>query len=101
MRRLLFRTIHDLALALNRERVRRECGVLDSQTVKAPVAPRGGGAAWPRAGHRLDAAKRLEGRKRWPWLKYPFTDGAHDRGKLMSTAAHHGFVVEALRKLTG
>ena len=47
VRRLLFRTIHDIALMLDRERCGREAspsaGVLDSQTVKAPAAPQVGG----------------------------------------------------------
>ena len=59
VRRLLFRTIHDLALMLDRERAGRaaspSAGVLDSQTVNAPAAPGGGG---------YDAAKKLKGRKR-------------------------------------
>ncbi|WP_245906759.1 IS5 family transposase, partial [Teichococcus aestuarii] len=103
-------------------------GVLDSQTVKSPHAPGGGG---------YDAAKRLKGckrhiavdtdgrllmvnltaadvqdaagaeqivkaiRKRWPWLKHLFADGAYDRGKLMSVAAYRDFVIEVVRKLTG
>ena len=58
-RGLLFRTIHDIALMLDREQAGREAspsaGVLDSQTVKAPAASGGGG---------YDAAKRLKGRKR-------------------------------------
>src|SRR5918998_3960442 len=131
-RRLLFRTIHDLALLLDREQAGRgaspSAGVLDSQTVKAPAAPGGGG---------YDAAKRLKGRKRhvvvdtdgrlllvnltpadvqdaagaertivavrkrWPWLKHLFADGAYDRGKLMSKAAFRDFVVEVVRKLAG
>jgi transposase len=100
--------------------------VLDSQTVKAPHAPDGGG---------YDAAKRIRGRKRhvavdtdgrllmvnlttadirdaagaeriivavrkrWPWLKHLFADGAYDRGKLMSGAAYRDFVIEIVRKL--
>jgi hypothetical protein len=40
-------------------------------------------------------------RKRWPWLKHLFADGAYDRGKLMSTAAYHDFVIEGVRKLAG
>jgi putative transposase len=131
-RRRLFRTIHDVALMLDRERAGREAsptaGVLDSQTVKAPVAPGGGG---------YDAAKRVKGRKRhvvvdtdgrllmvnltpadvqdaqgaeriiaavrrrWPWLKHLFADGAYDRGRLMSQAAYRDFVIEVVRKLTG
>lgn len=129
-RRLLFQTVHDIALMLDRERAGREAsptaGVLDSQTVKAPNAAGGGG---------YDAAKRVKGRKRhvavdadgrllmvnltaadvqdaqgaeavvnavrkrWPWLKHLFADGAYDRGKLMSAAAYRGFVVEVVRKL--
>ena len=60
VRRLLFQTIHDIALMLDREQAGREAGpsagVLDSQTVKAPRAPGGGGH---------DAAKRTRGRKRY------------------------------------
>src|ERR1700710_1870293 len=59
VRRMLFQTIHDVSLMLDRERVGREAspsgGVIDSQTVKAPHAPNGGG---------YDAAKRTKGRKR-------------------------------------
>jgi transposase len=59
VRRLLFRTIHDIALMLDRERTGRaaspSAGVLDSQTVKAPSAPGGGDC---------DAAKRIKGRER-------------------------------------
>lgn len=130
VRRLLFRTLHDVALMLDRERAGRAAsptaGVLDSQTVKAPAAPGGGG---------YDAAKRVKGRKRhiavdtegrllmvnltpadvqdaagaeriiaairkrWPWLRHLFADGAYDRGKMMSKAAFRGFVVEIVRKL--
>src|SRR3954449_6136688 len=111
VRRLLFRTLHDVALMLDRERAGREAspsaGVIDSQSVKAPAAPGGGG---------YDAAKRVQGRKRhvavdtdgrllmvnltpadvqdaegaeaiikaihqrWPWLKHLFADGAYNRG---------------------
>ncbi len=132
VRRLLFRTVHDVALMLDRERAGREAspsaGVLDSQTVKAPQAPGGGG---------YDAAKRTKGRKRhvavdtdgrllmvnlttadvqdaagaeriitairkrWPWLKHLFADGAYDRGRLMSKAAYRDFVIEVVRKLAG
>jgi putative transposase len=38
-------------------------------------------------------------RKRWPWLKHLFADGAYNRGKLMSTAAYHEFVIEVVHKL--
>ena len=132
VRRLLFRTLHDVALMLDCERAGREAspsaGVIDSQSVKAPHAPGGGG---------YDAAKRVKGRKRhvavdtdgrllmvnltnadvqdgpgaeaivaavrkrWPWLKHLFADGAYDRGRLMSAAAYRDFVVAIVRKLEG
>ena len=48
VRRLLFRTIHDVVLMIDREQAGREAspagGVLDSQTVKAPFAERRGAA---------------------------------------------------------
>ena len=40
-------------------------------------------------------------RKRWPWLRHLFADGAYDRGQLMSVAAYRDFVVEVVRKLHG
>ncbi len=129
VRRLLFQTVHDLALMVDRCRAGREAGssaaVLDSQTVKAPHAPGGGG---------FDAGKKTKGRKRhiavdtdgrllmvnlttadvqdapgaeeivriilrrWPWLKYLFADGAYDRGRLASLAAYKGFTLEVVRK---
>ena len=129
-RRLLFRTIHDVMLMLDREQAGREAspsaGVLDSQTVTAPHAPGGRG---------YDAAKRIKGRKRhvavdtdgrllivnltaadvqdaagaeeifravrkrWPWLKHLFADGAYDRGRLASLAAYKDFTLEVVRKL--
>lgn len=56
VRRLLFRTIHDVALMLDREREAHEqspaAAVVDSQSVKAPSAPSGGG---------FDAGKRIKG----------------------------------------
>ena len=130
VRRLLFKTIHDVALMLDREQQGREAspsaGVVDSQTVKAPHAPEGGG---------YDAAKKLKGRKRhvavdtdgrllmvnltaadvqdaagaeaiikdvrrrWPWLKHLFADGAYDRGRLANLAAYKDFTLEVVRKL--
>ena len=39
-------------------------------------------------------------RKRWPWLKHLFADGAYDRGKLVSAAAYRDFVIEVVRKLS-
>ncbi len=59
VRRLLFQTIHDVALMLDREQAGREAspsaGVLDSQTVKAPHAP-GGAATTPQSGPRAASA---------------------------------------------
>ena len=99
--------------------------MLDSQTVKAPAAP--GGRL--RRRQKLKGRKRhivvdtdgrllminlttadmqdaagaerivLGIRKRWPWLKHLFADGAYDRGKLMGSAAYHAFVIEVVRKL--
>ena len=132
IRRLLFQTVHDLALMVDRCRAGREPGpsaaMLDSQTVKAPHAPGGGG---------YDAAKKTKGRKRhiavdtdgrllmvnlttadvqdaagaedivkailqrWPWLKHLFADGAYDRGRLASLVAYKGFTLEVVRKLVG
>jgi transposase len=58
VRLLLFRTIHDVVLMIDRERVGREAsptaGVIDSQTVKAPMAEKRG----------YDANKKIVGRKR-------------------------------------
>jgi transposase len=132
VRRLLFRTIHDIALMVDRERVGRvpspSAGVLDSQTVKASAAPGGGGfdAAKKSKGRKRHVAVDTDGRllmvnlttaevqdaagaerivtairKRWPWLKHLFADGAYDRGRLMSKAAYRDFVVEVVRKRAG
>jgi transposase len=103
-------------------------GVLDSQTVKSPHAPSGGSfdAAKRLKGRKRHIAVDTDGRllmvnltaadvqdasgaeqivkairKRWPWLKHLFADGAYDRGKLMSAAAYHDFVIEVVRKLAG
>ena len=129
VRRLLFRTIHDVALMLDREREGREqspsAAIVDSQSVKAPAAPEGGG---------YDAGKKVKGRKRhiavdtdgrllmvnlttadisdsagaqaivaairqrWPWLKHLFGDGAYDRTKLLEACAWRDFVLEIVRR---
>jgi len=36
-------------------------------------------------------------RKRWPWVKHLFADGAYDRRKLMDKAAFKDFVIEIVR----
>ncbi|NJM36088.1 MAG: IS5 family transposase [Rhodomicrobium sp.] len=59
VRLLLFRTIHDLAVMIDRENAGREAspsgGILDSQTVKAPA---------PGAQRSFDGGKKIVGRKR-------------------------------------
>jgi transposase len=58
VRRLLFQTIHDVTLMLDREREGREqsptAAVVDSQSIKAPAAQKRG----------FDAGKKVVGRKR-------------------------------------
>src|SRR5215207_9920994 len=65
VRRLLFRTVHDVALMLDREQVGREpsssAAVLDSQTVKAPQGPDGVAMTPPRGSR---AASGM-----WPWIR--------------------------------
>jgi transposase len=60
VRLFLFRTIHDLALMVDRERAGREAspsgGILDSPSVKAPALAPSGPATAPR---RLSAASAL------------------------------------------
>jgi putative transposase len=129
VRMLLFRTIHDVALMIDRERSGRTTGptaaVIDSQSVKAPTSKKRG----------YDAAKKIVGRKRhiavdtdgrllmvnlttadiadsagaqiilhaiksrWPWLKHLFADGAYDRRQLMDKAAFEDFVIEIVRRI--
>jgi len=129
VRQLLFRTIHDVALMLDRERAGREAspsaGILDSQSVKAPAArQRGYDAGKKILGRKRHVAVDSDGRllmvnlttadisdsagaqmildairQRWPWLKHFFADGAYDRGQLMDKAAFLGFVIEVVRRL--
>ena len=37
-------------------------------------------------------------RKRWPWVKHMFADGAYDRLKLMDKAAFLDFIIEIVRR---
>jgi transposase len=129
VRLLLFRTIHDIALMIDRERQGREAsptgGVLDSQSVKAPSATtRGYDAGKKITGRKRHIAVDTDGRllmvnlttadisdsagaqmildairKRWPWLKHLFADGAYDRGRLMDKAQFLGFVIEVIRRI--
>ena len=136
VRLLLFRTIHDVVLMIDRERVGREvsptAGIIDSQTVKAPMAEKRGPHGEPLSNH--DAGKKIVGRKRhiavdadgrllavnlttadisdsagaqpildairkrWPWMKHFFADGAYDRRTLLDKAAFLDFVVEVVRR---
>src|SRR3546814_16630533 len=38
-------------------------------------------------------------RKRWPWVKHLFADGAYDRTQLMDKAAFRDFVIEVVRRI--
>ena len=40
-------------------------------------------------------------RKRWPWVKHLFADGAYDRLKLMDKAAYLELVIEIVRRRDG
>jgi len=128
VRRLLFRTIHDVTLMLDREREGREqspsAAVMDSQSIKAPAAQKRGFDAGKRiVGRKRHIAVDTNGRllmvnlttadisdsagaqvivaairKRWPWLKHLFADGAYDRTRLMDAAAYRDFVLEIIRR---
>ena len=99
-------------------------GVIDSQSVKAPGAKtRGYDAGKKIVGRKRHIAVDTDGRllmvnlttadisdsagaqmildsvrKRWPWLKHLFADGAYDRTKLMEKAAFLDFTVEIIRR---
>ena len=136
VRRFLFQTIHDVALMLDRERVGREAsptgGVVDSQSVKAPEAKtRGYDAGKKIAGRKRHIAVDTDGqllminltpadisdsagaqmildgvRKRRPWLKHLFADGAYDRTQLMDydrtqlmdKAAFRDFTIQIVKR---
>ena len=130
VRLMLFRTIHDVALMMDRERSGREAspegGVLDSQTVKACAqgAERGFDGGKKTVGRKRHVAVDTDGRllmvnltpadisdsagarvvldairKRWPWIKHLFADGAYDRTQLMDKAAFLDFVIEIVRRI--
>lgn len=129
VRLLLFRTIHDLAVMIDRARVGREAspsaGVVDSQSVKAPMAAKRGYDAGKKVvGRKRHIAVDTDGRllmlnlttadisdsagaqpildairKRWPWVKHLFADGAYDRRQLLDKAAYLDFVIEVVRRL--
>lgn len=131
VRLLLFRTIHDVAVMIDRERAGREAspsaGVIDSQSIKAPAAKnRGYDAGKKVTGRKRHIAVDSDGRllmvnlttadisdsagaqvildairKRWPWLKHFFADGAYDRRQLLDKAAFLDFTVEVVRRIEG
>jgi transposase len=128
VRRMLFQTIHDVSVMLDRERVGREAsptaGVVDSQTIKAPHGKaRGYDAAKKTVGRKRHVAVDTDGRllmvnlttadvsdsagaqlildgvrRQWPWLKHLFADGAYDRTKLLDKAAFRDFILEIVRR---
>ncbi len=113
---------------VDRERAGREAspsaGVIDSQSVKAPhAATRGYDAGKKIVGRKRHIAVDTDGRllmvnlttadisdsagaqtildgirKRWPWVKHLFADGAYDRLKLMDKAAYLDFVIEIIKR---
>ena len=40
-------------------------------------------------------------RRRWPWVKHLFADGAYDRLRLMNKAAYLDFVLQIIRRRDG
>ena len=115
-------------LKLDRERERREqsptAAVVDSQSIKAPAAEsRGIDAGKKVVGRKrhiaVDTDDRLlmvnlttadifdsvgaqaivaAVRRRWPWLKHLFADGAYDRTRLMDAVAYQDFLLKIIRR---
>jgi len=129
VRLLLFHTIHDVVLMIDRERAgaaaQPSTAILDSQSIKAPAAggSRGFDGAKKIVGRKRHIAVDSNGRllmvhlttadiadstgaqavvdalrKRWPWLKHLFADGADDRRQLLDKATFLDFVVEIVRR---
>ena len=128
VRLFLFRTIHDVMLMIDRERAGRtqpSASILDSQTVKVPAdgGTRGYDGAKKTVGRKRHIAVDTDGRllmvnlttanisdsagahvildglrKRWPWIKHLFADGAYDRRQMLDKAALLDFVVEIVRR---
>lgn len=100
-------------------------GIVDSQSVKAPApgAERGYDAGKKLVGRKRHIAVDTDGRllmvnltpaavsdsagaqaildglrKRWPWVKHLFADGAYDRLSLMDKAAFLDFTIEVIRR---
>jgi transposase len=79
-----------VAIVRLRDIVRAYQGILEACIAHGPIGPVGHSRAVPAI---LDAI-----RKRWPWVKHPFADGAYDRLKLMDKAAYLDFIVEIVRR---
>src|SRR5208282_4002019 len=118
-------------LMVDRERAGREASpsaaVIDSQSVKAPqAATRGYDAGKKIVGRKRHIAVDTDGRllmvhltpadisdsagaqaildairKRWPWVKHLFADGAYDRRKLLDKAAFLDFTIEVVKRIEG
>lgn len=130
-RRFLFQTIHDVELMMDRAQTGRDASptaaVIYSQSIKAPHAEtRGYDAGKKVVGRKRHIAVDTDGRllminltsadisdsagaqiildairKRWPWVKHLFADGAYDRLRLMDKAAYLDFVLEIIRRREG
>ncbi len=130
-RRFLFQTIHDVELMPDREQAGREASptaaVIDSQSIKAPHArTRGYDAGKKVVGRKWHIVVDTDGRllmvnltpadisdsagaqmildairKRWPWVKHLFADGAYDCLKLMDKSIYLDFIVEIIRRRDG
>jgi transposase len=122
VRRLLFRTIHDVAMMIDRERSGRKAsasaGIVDSQSIKAPAAKvRGFGAGKKIVGRKRHIAVDTDGRLLMVNLTtavisdsagaqmivdgirdHLFADGAYDRTKLMDKAAFLDFIIKIVRR---
>ena len=98
--------------------------MIDSQSVKAPSAEKRGFDAGKKVvGRKRHIAVDIDGRllivnlttgdisdsaeaqtildgirRRWPWIKHFFADGAYDRLKLIDKASYLDFVVEVIRR---
>lgn len=127
----LFQTIHDVELMLDREwsgrKASSSAGVIDSQSIKVSHAKTKSYDAGKKVvGHKQHIAVDTDGRllmvnlisadisdsagaqmildairKRWPWVKHLFADGAYDRLQLMDKAVYLEFVIEIIRRRDG
>ena len=126
MQLVLSRTIHDVALILDREEAGRKASpTADGQTVKAPAvgAKQGYDAGRKTIGRKCNVVVDTDGRllmvnltlaniadsigaqmifeairQRWPRINHLFADGAYDRTQLMDKTAFLDVVVEVVRR---